>query len=63
MWIRTTTAPYLYVHQLHGVCFISWLFEEDKVNALFFPPNKAKEWLRIISDMANIELECVHPFA
>jgi hypothetical protein len=63
MRIRTKNVPYWYVFRLHGVNFISWVSEKDRCEALDFDIFKAKKWTEILSNLSEMELECVDPYS
>jgi len=44
----------MYVHQLHGVAFVSWVAACDRQKAQRFPQDTVGEWARLISKMTGI---------
>lgn len=63
MWIRTKTVPAWYVHEIRGVCYVSWVSSIDKGQAAVFPEDSAKGWANILSKMSGFDLEIIKPFA
>lgn len=59
MVIRTKAKPRFYVQALRGVCFVTWVSEEDRGEALQIKDDKADDWKRLIEDWQGIELEVV----
>lgn len=57
MRLRTKTRPAFYIHELRGVCYISWASEEDKSEALNFPSTKIDKWQETLSVITGFELE------
>jgi hypothetical protein len=49
----------MYVHEVRGVCFISWVLEKDKEHAAKFPADRAVEWSRLIADISGQPCEPV----
>ena len=52
----------MYVHQLRGILFISWVQEKDIEYALIFSDwynSKPEDWLKILSNMSTEQLELV----
>ena len=60
MWLRTKDKQW-YVHELRGVCYISWVSAKDKANAAVFPKFEVDDWVEVISSLAGFELEAVEP--
>ena len=59
MWIKTKDGWYL--HEVRGVCFVSWVSEKDKANATVFPKDKIDGWLILMSDLSGKDLIAVEP--
>ena len=60
MWLRTVDG--WYVHELRGVCFITWVSVEDKAHAGIFPEENIDDWVSVVSKMSGKFIEKVKPF-
>lgn len=60
MWIRTKDGNF-YVHEIRGAIYISWVSKADKANSAFFPKDKIDQWLKLIADSTELELEAIEP--
>ncbi|GAG90803.1 unnamed protein product [marine sediment metagenome] len=63
MWIRTKTVPAWYIHEIRGVCYVSWVSSIDKGQAAVFPEEYAIKWAEILSETTGFDLEIIKPFA
>ena len=63
MWIRTKTKPTWYIHELRGVCYVSWVSLMDKGHASYFPKDDIEKWIEVLSKMTGLDLEGEIPFA
>jgi len=63
MWLRTKTTPTWYIHELRGVCYVSWVSQQDKSQALIFSEDGIEKWADILSEMTGFKLEIIKPFA
>jgi len=53
--IRIATADgRWFVHRLHGVCYVSWVFAKDKEEAERFPAERSQEWLENLKEMTGM---------
>lgn len=43
------TIQGLYIHEIRGTCYISWVTENDKENALKFPSVDINDWVKLLS--------------
>lgn len=55
--VRTAQAPHRYLHQIHGVVYLSWLEERDAHYAQRFVQEKAQGLLETFEQMAGQKLE------
>jgi len=66
-WLRTKTHPRWYIHELKGACYVSWVSEADKAQALSFSNDSVEKWAKTLSealsDITGFELEIIEPFA
>lgn len=44
----------MYVHELRGVVFVTWVAKLHKHKALDFPADKAAEWVTILSQITGV---------
>lgn len=51
----------MFVHELHGVVFVTWVSKEHKEKACPFPADKAYAWVKIITDMTGVECVATPP--
>ena len=51
----TSADGSMYVHELRGVVFITWVAKQHKEKALQFPADKAADWVKLISEMTGVE--------
>ena len=51
----------MYVHELRGVVFITWVSSADKKKALAFPHDTALEWCKIVEKMTGVECSLTNP--
>lgn len=63
VWLRTVSRPYFYVHELRGVCFVSFVAAGDTGYAACFPIDKApvETWRKVVGSIAGCELEAITP--
>lgn len=59
MHIRTQYTPRLYVHEVHGVVFLSWVAEKDRRHAQDFDSATVDGWLDTLQSLAGCPLEAV----
>ena len=59
MLVIRTADQKLYVHEIKGPNFVSWVTSKDKLFAQKFPASKIEQWLQIISNMTGLILESV----
>lgn len=45
----------MFVHEVRGVNYVTWVSHENRREAMLFPGDKASEWLSIIEGMAKVE--------
>jgi len=57
VWLKTKTG--WYVHEIRGVCFLSFVAAKDRSQAARFPAEKSDDWQRLLSNMAEQELIAV----
>jgi hypothetical protein len=50
-----STDGLMYVHELRGAVFVTWVSERHKEKALQFPADKADDWVQLISKMTGVE--------
>lgn len=51
-----------YVHALRGVCFVTWVSEEDKKEALLIPDEKAELLQEYIMQAKKLDTEIVEAY-
>lgn len=51
----------MYVHELRGVVFVSWVSKAHRKKACQFPADKADQWVRIISEMTGVDCVATSP--
>ena len=63
-WLRTKSEPKFYVCEMRGVCFLTFVPEQDKAQSANFPTRKntVEEWKKLMESMCGFELEAVAPF-
>jgi len=59
--LRTRQEPRFYVHELRGVCYVSFVSERDKAYAACFPTDKtpADAWRKVVESVSGCALEAV----
>lgn len=63
MYVYITNADgSMFVHELRGVVFVTWVAKRDKGKALQFPADKAADWVKLISSMCGFECVATQPF-
>ena len=62
MWIRTKAEPHWYIHEIRGACYVSWVSQKDRDQALTFPQVSVETWVRVLSEMSHFELEFIRPY-
>jgi hypothetical protein len=45
----------MFVHEVRGVVFVTWVSRKDKEEAMRFPTGNAADWAKLISDMTGVE--------
>lgn len=45
----------MFIHEIRGACFVTWVSFENKDEACLFSKDKAKEWCELIKYMTKIE--------
>jgi len=55
VWLKMKYSP-MYIHQIRGVCFISWVLAKDKNEALKFPFKDASSWILTLKKMSGEDL-------
>ena len=50
-----------YVHELRGVCYVSWVQEKDREKAAAFPAERIEGWLEVLRDSTGLDLVEVAP--
>ena len=63
MWIRTKTEPHLYVHELRGINYISWVIENDRSYSAVFPKHCVDSFVAVLQRMTGMDLEWIDPAA
>lgn len=56
----TQTNPAMYISQIHGVNYVSWVYEADREYALKFPYKKRDEWGEAMAKLTGLDLYAVH---
>jgi len=49
----------MYVHQLRGVVFVTWVSRQEVSRAQEFEADKAKEWVELLARMTGVECQAV----
>ena len=49
----------MYVHQLRGVVFVTWVSRQEVARAQEFEADKAKEWVELLARMTGVECQAV----
>lgn len=57
----TSADGAMYVHELRGVVFVTWVAKQHKDKALQFPADKAADWVKLISDMTGVDCVATSP--
>lgn len=52
----------MFVYELRGVCFLTWVSSKDKGYAAVFPKHEIEKWVSILSDMAGDDLTAIEPY-
>jgi len=58
VWLKMKYSP-MYIHQLRGACYISWVLAKDKNEALKFPLEDALKWVSVLEKMSGVDLIAV----
>ena len=58
MWIGSLDGEW-YVHEIRGVCFVSFVPMKDKGHALVFPKENIREWVHIMSELTGRPLQAI----
>ncbi len=51
----------MFIHELRGVVFVTWVAKEHKEKACPFPANKADQWVKLLSEMTGVECKATTP--
>jgi hypothetical protein len=46
----------MYVHEIRGVVYVSWVAEKDRPHACMFPNNKRAEWIKVMESTTGCKL-------
>jgi hypothetical protein len=57
----TSADGSMYVYELRGVVFVTWVAKQHKEKALQFPADKAADWVKLISGMTGVECVATPP--
>ena len=57
----TSADGSMYVHELRGAVFVTWVAKQHKEKALPFPADKAADWVKLISEMTRVECVATSP--
>lgn len=55
----------MYVCEIRGVCFVTWVNEQDRSNALFVGHEGRKspeDYLKLVENLTGLQLELVKPW-
>ena len=59
VWLKMKHSP-MYIHQIRGCCYISWVLAKDKGEALKFPLGDIPKWIPVLEKMFGEELVVMH---
>jgi len=51
----------MFVHEICGICFITWVSKENKDKALKFPADQAVDWCKVIENISGVVCQPTTP--
>jgi hypothetical protein len=52
----------MYVHQVRGVLYVSWVAKPHRDRALKIPADQASKWVKFIAELTGVACVATEPF-